>query len=57
VAGACTGPKTIPETLADARAAVVAIDEYMRSGNEPKNLKEAIIEIVRNRRKKVRTEE
>lgn len=57
VAGACTGPKTIPETLADAKAAVVAIDEYLRSGGETKSLKEAIIEIIRNRRKRVKYEE
>jgi heterodisulfide reductase subunit A len=34
VAGACTGPKTIPETLADARAAATAIDEHLRAGKE-----------------------
>ena len=56
VAGACTGPKTIPETLADARAAAVTIDEYLRSGNETKSLKEAVIEIVRNKRKREKSE-
>ena len=56
VAGTCTGPKTIPETLADARAAAVAIDEYMRGGSETKSLKEAIIEVVRNRRKKMKND-
>ncbi len=40
VAGACTGPKTIPETLADARAAVTAIDEHLRGKKEDgKNLR------------------
>ncbi len=34
VAGTCTSPKTIPETLADARAAVVAIDEHLRGQAE-----------------------
>ncbi|MDR1055611.1 MAG: FAD-dependent oxidoreductase [Prevotellaceae bacterium] len=29
VAGACTAPKNIPETLADARSAVVAIEDYL----------------------------
>ena len=58
VAGACTGPKTIPETLADARAAVVAIDGYLRSGDETKSLKEAMIEIIRSKRsKRVKSEE
>jgi len=57
VAGTCTGPKTIPETLADARAAAVMIDEYMREGSETKSLKQAIIEIVRNRRRRVKNEE
>jgi heterodisulfide reductase subunit A len=57
VAGTCTGPKTIPETLADARAAAIMIDEYLREENETKSLKQAIIEIVRNRRKRVKTEE
>lgn len=28
-AGAATGPKTLPETLADARAAAIEIDEYL----------------------------
>lgn len=31
LAGTCTGPKTIPETLADARAAAIAISEYLNS--------------------------
>jgi heterodisulfide reductase subunit A len=57
VAGACTGPKTIPETLADARAAAVVIDDYLRSGGETKGLKEAIIEVVRNRRKRAMNSE
>ena len=29
LAGAATGPKTMPETLAEARAAVVEIDRYL----------------------------
>ena len=29
LAGAATGPKTLPETLADARAAAVEIDRYL----------------------------
>lgn len=29
LAGACTGPKTIPDTLADARAAAVEVMEYL----------------------------
>lgn len=29
VAGACTAPKNIPETLADARSAVAAIEDYL----------------------------
>ena len=29
LAGAATGPKTLPETLADARGAVVEIDRYL----------------------------
>ena len=57
VAGTCTGPKTIPETLADARASAVMIDEYLRGENETKSLKQAIIEIVRNKRKRMKTEE
>jgi heterodisulfide reductase subunit A len=57
LAGTCTGPKTIPETLADARAAAVMIDEYMRGGSETKSLKEAILEIARNRRKRAKSEE
>ncbi|MDR2040371.1 MAG: FAD-dependent oxidoreductase [Bacteroidales bacterium] len=31
VAGTCTGPKTIPETMADARGAAIAISEYLKS--------------------------
>jgi heterodisulfide reductase subunit A len=31
LAGACTGPKTIPETIADARAAAVQINDYVMS--------------------------
>lgn len=31
VAGACTAPKNIPETLADARSAVAAIEDYLAS--------------------------
>jgi heterodisulfide reductase subunit A len=31
VAGACTGPKTIPETLADARAAAERLNSYIMS--------------------------
>ncbi len=30
-AGACTGPKTLPETLAEARAAALKVDQYLRS--------------------------
>ncbi len=30
-AGACTGPKTVPETLAEARAAAVNINEYLKN--------------------------
>ena len=51
VAGACTGPKTIPETLADARAAALFIDEYLRVGSEPKSRREEIMEKIRNMRK------
>ncbi len=36
VAGTCTGPKTIPETLADARAATVAISDYLKGNFAPK---------------------
>jgi len=50
LAGTCTGPKTIPETLADARAAAVAIDEYLRSGVEDKNWREEIMEKIKNMR-------
>ena len=48
VAGTCTGPKTIPETLADARAAAVAIDEYIRNGGGDKSWREEIMEKIRN---------
>jgi len=51
VAGACTGPKTIPETLADARAAALFIDDYLRSGSETKTLREEIIEKIRSIRR------
>ena len=51
VAGVCTGPKTIPETLADARAAALFIDDYLRSGSETKSLREEIIEKIRSIRK------
>lgn len=34
VAGTCTSPKNIPETLADARAAVVAIDDFLKGNIE-----------------------
>ena len=51
VAGACTGPKTIPETLADARSAAVAIDEYLRSSGETKNRREEFMERIRSRRR------
>ncbi len=30
-AGACTGPKTLPETLADARAAALKVDSYLKT--------------------------
>jgi len=50
VAGACTGPKTIPETLADARGAVVAIDEYLRSDGGEKKWRVEIMERIRSRR-------
>ncbi len=33
LAGTCTGPKTIPETLADARAAAISIDAYLKTVN------------------------
>ena len=50
VAGACTGPKTIPETLADARAAAGAIDEYLRCGGvEEKNWRAEIMEKIRGK--------
>ena len=51
VAGVCTGPKTIPETLSDARAAAVMMDEYMRGGGEAKNWREEIMEKIRSIRK------
>ena len=47
LAGTCTGPKTIPETLADARAAAVAIDEYLRSSCD-KSWREEIMEKIKN---------
>lgn len=31
LAGACTGPKTIPETIADARSAVLMVDAFLSS--------------------------
>ena len=49
LAGACTGPKTIPETLADARAAAVTIDEYLRSGGTEKNWRDEIIDKIRSK--------
>ena len=30
-AGACTGPKTLPETFNEARAAAIAIDNYIKT--------------------------
>ena len=30
-AGTCTGPKTLPDTLSDARSAAIEIDEYIKS--------------------------
>lgn len=33
-AGACTGPKTIPETIAEARAAAVNINEYLKENHD-----------------------
>ncbi len=54
VAGACTGPKTIPETLADARAAVVAINEHLRETSETKSRRDEIIEKIRNKREEIR---
>lgn len=36
VAGTCTGPKTIPETLADARAAAIEISEYLTTVKKKK---------------------
>ena len=30
LAGTCTGPKTIPQTIADARSAAICIDEYLK---------------------------
>ncbi|HIZ86565.1 MAG TPA: FAD-dependent oxidoreductase [Candidatus Coprenecus pullistercoris] len=32
-AGACTGPKTIPETVAEAKAAAISINEYLRDND------------------------
>jgi len=57
VAGTCTGPKTIPETLADARGAVVAIDEYMRSASGERNRIAKFVERVRSRRQRAKNEE
>ena len=55
VAGTCTGPKTIPETMADAGAASVAIDEYLRGiKKEGRNIREEIIERIRNRRERIK---
>jgi len=48
LAGTCTGPKTIPETLADARAAAVLIDEYFRCSVGDKNWKEEVMEKIKN---------
>lgn len=31
-AGTCTGPKTLPDTLHEARSAALAIDEYLKNG-------------------------
>ena len=31
-AGACTGPKTVPETLAEARSAALGIHNYILNG-------------------------
>jgi len=56
VAGSCTGPKTIPETLADARAVAITIDEYIRNSSEVKNWREEIMEKIRNVRR-VKNEE
>ncbi|MCK9625735.1 MAG: FAD-dependent oxidoreductase [Bacteroidales bacterium] len=33
-AGACTGPKTIPESISEARAATLSIDEYLKNFKE-----------------------
>jgi len=52
VAGTCTGPKTIPETLADARGAVVAIDEYLRNDTGEKTWREEIMLKIRSKRMK-----
>ena len=49
LAGACTGPKTIPETLADARAAAATIDEYIRSVAAEKNWREEIMDKIRSK--------
>ena len=48
LAGSCTGPKTIPETLADARAATVIIDEYLRCGSGDRSWREEIMEKIRS---------
>ncbi len=55
VAGACTGPKTIPETLADARAAAVMIDEYLLEGKDGKSRREEIMEKIRSKREEIRS--
>ncbi len=33
-AGACTGPKTLPETLAEARSAALKIDQYLKEKHD-----------------------
>ena len=48
IAGTSAGPKTIPETLADARAAAVVIDEYLRNSADTKTWREEIMEKIRN---------
>jgi heterodisulfide reductase subunit A len=51
VAGACTGPKTIPETIADARAAAVGIDEYLRNIREKgSSRREELINFLRDKK-------
>ena len=54
LAGTCTGPKTIPETLADARAAALAIDEYMQNSLKGKSRREEFIEKIRNLREEIK---